>query len=64
MNTKMWEHPVTAAQVSTLKHWGYVEVPVISKTLICGDKGLGAMAEVQTICEMVLKHIYSFPARK
>lgn len=57
MNTKMWEHPITETQISTLKKWGYVEIPVISKTLICGDKGLGAMAEVDTICEMVMRYV-------
>lgn len=54
MNTRMWEHPVTAVQVDTLKKWGYLEVPCIAKTLVCGDKGLGAMAEVGTIVDTVL----------
>lgn len=57
MNTKMWEHPITASQISTLKSWGYVEVPVVSKLLVCGDEGLGAMAEVDTICEVVMKYV-------
>ncbi|KAJ9586199.1 hypothetical protein L9F63_020157 [Diploptera punctata] len=55
MNTRMWEHPITATHIETLKSWGYKEVPCISKTLMCGDTGLGAMAEVPTIIE----HIYS-----
>lgn len=54
MNTKMYVHPVTETQVATLKSWGYIEVPVIEKTLMCGDTGLGAMAEVSTIAESVL----------
>ncbi|XP_050311893.1 phosphopantothenoylcysteine decarboxylase [Anthonomus grandis grandis] len=49
MNTKMYNHPLTAAQISTLKSWGYTEIPAIAKTLICGDTGLGAMAEVADI---------------
>lgn len=57
MNTRMWEHPVTASQVSVLKSWGYVEIPCISKTLVCGDTGLGAMAEIDTIVGCVLKAI-------
>ncbi|KAL1516874.1 hypothetical protein ABEB36_000712 [Hypothenemus hampei] len=55
MNTKMYEHPITNGQLTTLKAWGYIEVPVIQKTLICGDTGLGAMAEVTTIVDKVLE---------
>jgi phosphopantothenoylcysteine decarboxylase len=51
----MWEHPITSKQVATLKEWGYHEVPCISKTLVCGDKGLGAMAEVVTIVDTVVR---------
>lgn len=53
MNTKMYEHPLTSRQLSVLKSWGYHEIPVIEKTLICGDTGLGAMAEITTIVTYV-----------
>ncbi|KAL0272374.1 UNVERIFIED_CONTAM: hypothetical protein PYX00_005368 [Menopon gallinae] len=53
MNTRMWEHPITSQQVSLLVSWGYTEIPVITKKLICGDSGLGAMAEIDTIYETV-----------
>ncbi|XP_058129862.1 phosphopantothenoylcysteine decarboxylase [Anopheles ziemanni] len=49
MNTRMWQHPITATQVETLKSWGHREIPCIAKTLMCGDTGPGAMAEVDTI---------------
>lgn len=51
----MWEHPITAKQVNTLKEWGFTEVPPICKTLMCGDTGMGAMAEVQDIVKMITK---------
>ncbi|XP_034240689.1 phosphopantothenoylcysteine decarboxylase [Thrips palmi] len=54
MNTRMWEHPVTASQICILKSWGYTEVPCIAKTLVCGDTGLGAMAELDTIVNALL----------
>lgn len=54
MNTRMWEHPVTATQISVLKSWGYIEVPCIAKTLVCGETGLGAMAELDTIVNALL----------
>ncbi|CAH1119448.1 unnamed protein product [Phaedon cochleariae] len=53
MNTKMYQHPLTAQQISTLKSWGYYEIPVIEKQLICGDVGPGAMAEVETIVDFL-----------
>ncbi|XP_069898966.1 phosphopantothenoylcysteine decarboxylase isoform X1 [Dipodomys merriami] len=53
MNTAMWEHPITAQQVGQLKAFGYQEIPCIAKKLVCGDQGLGAMAEVDTIVAQV-----------
>ncbi|XP_049807480.1 phosphopantothenoylcysteine decarboxylase [Schistocerca nitens] len=57
MNTKMWEHPITAKQIESLKEWGYCEVPCISKTLMCGDTGLGAMAEIDTIVAEIMSKL-------
>nr|XP_027781726.1 phosphopantothenoylcysteine decarboxylase isoform X2 [Marmota flaviventris] len=53
MNTVMWEHPLTAQQMDQLKAFGYVEIPCVDKKLVCGDQGLGAMAEVETIVDKV-----------
>ncbi|XP_069758794.1 phosphopantothenoylcysteine decarboxylase isoform X2 [Narcine bancroftii] len=53
MNTAMWEHPITAVQIQTLKSFGYIDVPCIVKNLVCGDEGHGAMAETSTIVEKV-----------
>ncbi|KAK7115442.1 phosphopantothenoylcysteine decarboxylase-like [Littorina saxatilis] len=53
MNTHMWNHPLTAQQITTLKTFGYMEIPCISKKLACGDTGMGAMAEVSTIVAQV-----------
>ncbi|KAM9311835.1 phosphopantothenoylcysteine decarboxylase [Gastrophryne carolinensis] len=53
MNTAMWSHPITAKQIDCLSSFGYTEIPCIEKTLMCGDKGLGAMAEVDTILDKV-----------
>lgn len=39
MNTAMWQHPITAQQIARLVEFGYVEVPCISKKLVCGDEG-------------------------
>lgn len=53
MNTRMYTHPLTGQQIDILKSWGYREVPVIEKKLICGDEGAGAMADVDTIVEVI-----------
>lgn len=53
MNTAMWEHPLTAQQVAQLRSFGYMEIPCVVKTLVCGDQGLGAMAEVDSIVDKV-----------
>ncbi|XP_070686245.1 phosphopantothenoylcysteine decarboxylase isoform X2 [Pempheris klunzingeri] len=57
MNTAMWQHPITAQQVSKLTEFGYVEIPCIAKKLVCGDEGKGAMAEVSTIVSVVKQYI-------
>nr|XP_002130996.1 phosphopantothenoylcysteine decarboxylase-like [Ciona intestinalis] len=52
MNTMMWQHPVTKMNIDVLESWGYVQVPPVSKLLVCGDEGLGAMCSVDTIVEV------------
>lgn len=64
MNTYMWEHPITEKHVLTLKDFGYQEVPCVSKVLVCGDQGLGAMAEVKTLVsavEIALREAGKYP---
>ncbi|XP_051513088.1 phosphopantothenoylcysteine decarboxylase [Myxocyprinus asiaticus] len=57
MNTAMWQHPITAQQVATLKGFGYIEIPCIAKKLVCGDEGKGAMAEVSTIVDAIIQYL-------
>ncbi|CAD7089190.1 unnamed protein product [Hermetia illucens] len=54
MNTRMYDHPVTEEHIEKLKKWGLREVACITKTLMCGETGNGAMAEVQTICQDIV----------
>ncbi|CAH1398332.1 unnamed protein product [Nezara viridula] len=57
MNTKMWNHPITSTQIDILKSWGYTEIPPIAKVLMCGDSGVGAMAEVPEIVRIIIENI-------
>ncbi|KAF5288102.1 hypothetical protein FQA39_LY15527 [Lamprigera yunnana] len=55
MNTRMYNHPLTSQQIGSLQSWGYQLIPVISKTLMCAETGIGAMAEVQMIIDCIKK---------
>lgn len=61
MNTHMWEHPATArhlAQIEADHAAGAVTIiGPITKTLACGDTGLGGMAEVPEIVELLARQI-------
>ncbi len=56
MNTFMWQHPATAEHITTLKRWygpKFFVVEPIEKRLACGDMGVGAMARIEAIVEVV-----------
>jgi phosphopantothenoylcysteine decarboxylase len=57
MNTRMFLHPITRKQIEELRDFGYVEIKPISKQLMCGDTGMGAMAEHSTIVDMAIAHL-------
>ena len=59
MNTKMWAHPATRRHLATVREFGFDIIPPISKELACGDVGMGAMAEVDTIVSEVLDRLRS-----
>ena len=53
MNTFMYLHPITVQHIGVLQSWGYTIVPPIEKELACGDVGVGAMAEIDSIVKAV-----------
>lgn len=55
MNTHMWTNPLTAAHLSAVtSQQPHIRVlEPISKALMCGDVGLGAMAEPADIVDRV-----------
>lgn len=59
MNTRMWEHPITKKHIDTLLSWGHIEIACISKKLMCGDTGIGAMAKPEDIFQQILIHLKS-----
>ncbi|KAH6584223.1 hypothetical protein BASA61_007581 [Batrachochytrium salamandrivorans] len=56
MNTHMWTHPMTAKHISVLRNdLGYTIIDPVSKTLACGDVGMGGMANVAAIATAVFE---------
>ena len=55
MNTFMWDHPLTSAQLESLQSMGIKVIPPQSKLLACGDVGVGALATVEIIIEETVK---------
>lgn len=56
MNTMMYENPITGKQIKVLKEeMGIDVIDPIEKILVCGEKGIGAMAEVDRIVEIALE---------
>lgn len=54
MNTQMWQNPATAEHIATLKRW-YPRLTIVEpvlKTLACGERGIGAMALIETIVQV------------
>lgn len=58
MNTAMWYHPITYSQIKYLiDDLNMSFIWPTEKVLACGDKGIGAMAEVDHIVDIVGKHV-------
>lgn len=53
MNTNMWEHAATQANMETLRSRGVRQVGPGEGQLACGDVGAGRMAEPQEILEAI-----------
>jgi phosphopantothenoylcysteine decarboxylase/phosphopantothenate--cysteine ligase len=53
MNTAMWEHPATQANLRVLESRGVEIVPPSSGELACGDVGAGKLADVAEIAQRI-----------
>lgn len=52
-NTCMWNSPITKVQLQFAESLGINIIPPVSKTLACGDTGIGAMANIDTIIDIL-----------
>lgn len=55
MNTNMYNNPMTKRNIEQLIQAGYQKIEPRSTRLACGDVGKGALADLDTIIESVLK---------
>ena len=53
MNTKMYDHPATQANLKTLENYGYMIISPKDSLLACGDTGPGALADLDTILKEI-----------
>jgi phosphopantothenoylcysteine decarboxylase len=56
MNTMMWNNPPTEDQIAILKRWGAKVIEPVEKKLACQDVGMGGMASLEDIVEVVQRH--------
>jgi phosphopantothenoylcysteine decarboxylase len=49
MNSKMFEHPLTKSHIDIIRNLGATVVDPISKKLLCGEVGVGALARIEDI---------------
>lgn len=55
MNTNMWEHPATQANVEILRQRGHFIIDPGEGPLACGTTGTGRMAEPEQIADCVMR---------
>jgi phosphopantothenoylcysteine decarboxylase len=53
MNTKMYEHPITAKHLETIYDWGIEIIEPQVKTLVCKETGIGAMCNISEIVKRI-----------
>ncbi|MCS6777410.1 MAG: bifunctional phosphopantothenoylcysteine decarboxylase/phosphopantothenate--cysteine ligase CoaBC [Chloroherpetonaceae bacterium] len=61
MNTHMWQHPATIANVQLLQQRGVVVIPPASGRLACLDVGAGRLAAVEDILAAVQERLAPAP---
>ena len=58
MNTKMYDHPATQANLKTIENYGYTIISPRNSLLACGDTGRGALADLETILQEIKDKIH------
>lgn len=61
MNVKMWEHPATQANLTTLQQRGVTIIPPVTGSMACGEYGVGRLPEPDAIVAALLSHLGHAP---
>ncbi|HAX92000.1 MAG TPA: bifunctional phosphopantothenoylcysteine decarboxylase/phosphopantothenate--cysteine ligase CoaBC [Rhodospirillaceae bacterium] len=64
MNSMMWQHPATQANIATLSARGILQVGPASGNLACGEEGAGRMSEPDAILSAIFDHFGASGALK
>lgn len=56
MNSAMWQHPATQANIETLRQRGIKQIGPASGFLACGEEGAGRMSEPVDILDAIKSH--------
>ncbi len=57
MNENMWSHPATQENIERLKKRGVKIISPIEGHLVCMDRGMGHLAEIETIVKAVQERL-------
>lgn len=60
-NTQMWLHPVTQEHIKKLSGWGVKLIYPTVKKLSCGEFGIGGIANITTIANIIGGHTWQAP---
>lgn len=58
MNTNMYNNPIVQRNIELLKSYGYYFIDTAEGRLACGDVGLGKLADVEKIVDMIDMYLY------
>jgi phosphopantothenoylcysteine decarboxylase/phosphopantothenate--cysteine ligase len=53
MNSMMWQHPATQANIETLRNRGILQAGPAAGYLACGEEGAGRLADIDTLMEAI-----------
>ena len=63
MNHKMWDHPATQENLTTLKDRGVLTIGPTEGDMACGEYGMGRMAEPADILNSIRSFFFELPLR-
>lgn len=56
MNTTMWNKSIVQQHIHTLRQRDVLFIEPITGELACGEQGVGAMADAETICKVIAEN--------